>query len=146
MEHLLEPKKFLSKAATLLKPGGCCFILVPNMKSLAVRLLGAKYRYIYPEHVNYFTAGTLKRFSSLEGPFEIVASGSMHFNPIVIWQDFRGGGEFVSEQNRGALLKRTTTYKQNPVLRPIKIIYTGVERVLGSLGLADNLFIVLRRK
>jgi hypothetical protein len=109
-------------------------------------LLGAKYRYIYPEHINYFTAGTLKEFSLLEKPFEIVASGSMHFNPIVIWQDFRGGGELVSEHDRAVLLKRTTTYKQNPVVRPIKIIYSGVERVLGSLGLADNLFIVLRRK
>jgi 2-polyprenyl-3-methyl-5-hydroxy-6-metoxy-1,4-benzoquinol methylase len=40
MEHLFEPKRFLKKTAALLKPGGFCFILVPNMKSLAVRVLG----------------------------------------------------------------------------------------------------------
>ncbi|MEP6662624.1 MAG: class I SAM-dependent methyltransferase, partial [Verrucomicrobiota bacterium] len=34
MEHLLEPKKFLRKAAMLLKAKGCCFILVPNLNSL----------------------------------------------------------------------------------------------------------------
>jgi 2-polyprenyl-3-methyl-5-hydroxy-6-metoxy-1,4-benzoquinol methylase len=44
MEHLFEPQSFLKKAASVLKPGGLCFILVPNMHSLAVRVLGAKYR------------------------------------------------------------------------------------------------------
>src|SRR4030095_9270985 len=49
MEHLTEPRPFLQKAASILKPGGHCFILVPNMNSLAVRLLGPKYRYIFPD-------------------------------------------------------------------------------------------------
>ncbi len=145
IEHLLEPEKFLRKAAMLLKSGGHCFILVPNMKSLAVRLLGAKYRYIFPQHLNYFTAKTLKRFVLTED-FEIVASGSMHFNPIVIWQDFRRKGEFVPDEQRAALLKRTTAYKQNPVLKPVKIIYHLTENILSRLNLADNLFIVLRKK
>jgi 2-polyprenyl-3-methyl-5-hydroxy-6-metoxy-1,4-benzoquinol methylase len=144
-EHLLEPKKFLNKAAALLKAGGHCFILVPNMESLAVRLLGKKYRYIFPQHVNYFTAKTLEEFSLTEN-FEITASGSMHFNPIVIWQDFRNKGGFVPDEQRAALLKRTTAYKQNPVLKPLKIIYRHAEKILGDLNLADNLFIVLRKK
>jgi 2-polyprenyl-3-methyl-5-hydroxy-6-metoxy-1,4-benzoquinol methylase len=145
IEHLLEPKKFLNKAAALLKPDGHCFILVPNMKSLAVRLLGKKYRYIFPQHVNYFTAKTLKAFSLAEN-FETAASGSMHFNPIVIWQDFRGEGDFVPDEQRAALLKRTTAYKQNPALKPVKIIYRFAEKILSGLNLADNLFIVLRKK
>ena len=145
IEHLLEPEKFLRKAAMLLKQGNHCFILVPNMKSLAVRLLGAKYRYIFPQHLNYFTAKTLKEFALTED-FEIVANGSMHFNPIVIWQDFRNKGDFVPDEQRAALLKRTTAYKQNSVLKPVKIIYRFAEKVLGSLNLADNLFVVLRKK
>src|SRR5438270_1654050 len=59
LEHLLEPGRFLEKAARLLKPDGHAFVLVPNMRSLAARILGTKYRYIYPEHLNYFTRGTL---------------------------------------------------------------------------------------
>lgn len=145
IEHLLEPRKFLGKAAKVLKSGGYCFILVPNMKSLAVRLLGKKYRYIFPQHVNYFTTGTLGNFCSRE-KFEIVARGTMHFNPIVIWQDFRGQGEFVPDEQRAALLKRTTAYKQNPILKPVKTAYRFVEKMLGGLNLADNLFIVLRKK
>jgi 2-polyprenyl-3-methyl-5-hydroxy-6-metoxy-1,4-benzoquinol methylase len=145
IEHLLEPRKFLNKAANVLKSGGHCFVLVPNMKSLAVRLLGKKYRYIFPQHVNYFTKKTLKNFS-LQENFEIVALGTMHFNPIVIWQDFRNTGEFVPDEQRATLLKRTTTYKQNPFLKPVKIIYHFTEKLLSRFNLADNLFIVLRKK
>jgi len=32
------------------------------------------------------------------------------------------------------------------VLRPVKWVYSGAERLLGAMGLADNLFIVLRKK
>src|SRR5439155_14178841 len=66
MEHVVQPKKFLAKAATTLKPSGHCFILVPNLRSLAVRLAGKKYRYLMPDHVNYFTADTLRQFCSTE--------------------------------------------------------------------------------
>ena len=63
-EHLLEPKVFLEKAASVLKPHGLCLVLVPNGQSLAARLLGARYRYIYPQHLNYFTRSTLTRLVS----------------------------------------------------------------------------------
>ncbi|MGI8966291.1 MAG: class I SAM-dependent methyltransferase [Limisphaerales bacterium] len=146
MEHLVDAKKFLAKASTLLRPGGHCFILVPNLKSLAIKILGAKYRYILPQHVNYFSAETLKKLAQTEPSLEIVVSGAMHFNPLVILQDFFGSGEFVSDKNRADLLQRTTAYKQNSLLKPVKWAYDGVEQILGAFGLADNLFIVLRRK
>ena len=146
MEHLVNPKEFLNKAASLLKSGSHCFILVPNMKSLAVRILGGKYRYILPEHVNYFTPRTLKEFSQMQPALEIVAGGSMHFNPLVIWQDWRSGGEYASDEARAALLKRTTSYKQNPLLKPVKWVYKGAEKFLSAMNLADNLFLVLRKK
>ncbi|MEO7675134.1 MAG: class I SAM-dependent methyltransferase, partial [Verrucomicrobiota bacterium] len=104
MEHLLEPRKFLEKAASLLQRGGHCFILVPNLNSLAVRILGAKYRYLLPEHVNYFTAQSLEKFTQAEPLLEIVRRGSMHLNPLVIAQDWRGSGALVSDHERAALL------------------------------------------
>jgi len=146
LEHLAEPRKFLAKAAALLKPGGHCFVLVPNLNSLAMRCLGARYRYIMDEHLNYFTAGTLRRLAAQERGFIIVRIKSTHFNPVVIWQDWRGGEERVPDAERGRLLKRTTAWKQNPRLAPLKWIYAGVERVLGRLHLADNLVVVLRRR
>ncbi len=144
IEHVVEPKAFIEKAAKLLKPAGLCFVLVPNIKSLAVRLLGSKYRYIYPQHLNYFTAETLQKLFASD--FSTAELRSTHFNPLVIWQDWRRGGEEISNEQRAELLQRTTSYKQNPLLRPVKVFYQLVERALGACYLADNLVIVLRRR
>ncbi len=130
LEHLSEPKRFLEKAASLLKEQGHCFVLVPNRSSLAVRLLGGRYRYIYAQPLNYFT---------------VLEARTTHFNPIVIWQDWRSGGREVSNQERGELLRRTTTYKQKAWLRPVKFGYKLAEAVLSAVGLADNLLLVLKR-
>ena len=144
VEHLAAPKRFIERAASLLKPAGLGFVLVPNMDSLAVRLLGARYRYTYPQHLNYFTRGTLTKLAGeWFSPIEI---RSTHFNPIVIWQDWRRGVREVSNQERGELLKRTTSYKQNPLFKPVKALYRLTEAALGALNLADNLVLVLRKK
>jgi 2-polyprenyl-3-methyl-5-hydroxy-6-metoxy-1,4-benzoquinol methylase len=145
LEHLPNPRAFLSKTVSILEPGGVCFILVPNFQSLAVRLLGAKYRYILPQHVNYFTSATLARLVEQESGFRIVYTGSSHFNPLVILQDLKGRAQPVSDENRASLLKRTTSYKQNPALKPIKIVLAAVEGMLAGLNLADNIGMVLQK-
>jgi len=100
LEHLAEPGRFLANAASLLAPGGRCFVLVPNLRSAAVRLLGTRYRYVYPQHLNYFNRTTLQRLA--ESRFRLVETGTMHFNPAVIWQDWRGAGREVSNPERAA--------------------------------------------
>lgn len=145
LEHLLEPSKFLVRAHGLLKANGWCFALVPNMASLAVRCLGAKYRYIYPQHLNYFTADTLRELGLRTG-FEIVALRSTHFNPIVIWQDFCRPRTDVPNSERAQLLRKTTRLKRLPVLSPVRWMYRLTERALGSGLLADNLALVLRKR
>lgn len=144
VEHLAEPKPFLQKAHVLLKPGGLCFVLVPNFKSLAVRLLGSQYRYVYEQHLNYFTARTL---AALCAPrFEVIETRFTHLNPVVIWQDWRGGGREVSNAERGELLKRTTAYKQKAWMKPVKWAYRAAEKLLAIFGSADNLVLVLRKR
>jgi 2-polyprenyl-3-methyl-5-hydroxy-6-metoxy-1,4-benzoquinol methylase len=145
MEHLDKPAEFLTKAASLLQPSGLCFVLVPNLKSLAVRLLGRKYRYIFPQHLNYFTLETLKRFAANAAELQVIQTCTTHFNPIVIWQDWRGSGEFVSDESRAKLLRRTTAYKQQRALKPVKFALSVVEAILARLNLADNLVVVLRK-
>ena len=144
IEHLAEPKRFLEKARSLLNSGGLCFVLVPNVRSLATRLLGWRYRYVYAQHLNYFSASTLTRLASTVG-FQVVTTRFMHFNPLVIWQDLRGGGRGVSNVERAQLLKRTTAYKQSAAMKPIRLVYAGTEKLLGALKLADNLVVVLRK-
>jgi 2-polyprenyl-3-methyl-5-hydroxy-6-metoxy-1,4-benzoquinol methylase len=144
LEHLFEPRTFSEKAWSILEPQGLCFVLVPNLKSLAVRCLGPKYRYVYPQHLNYFTRRTLERLAG--DRFTVLEVRSIHFNPIVIWQDWRRKGEEVPNERRAALLKRTTAYKTNPLLKPVKAVYQLTERLLGAAGLADNLVAVLRKR
>jgi 2-polyprenyl-3-methyl-5-hydroxy-6-metoxy-1,4-benzoquinol methylase len=144
LEHLAAPGQFLAKAASVLKPGGLCFVLVPNMRSLAARVLGERYRYIYPQHLNYFTRATLTKL--VEAHFAVIRLRTTHFNPIVVWQDWRGEGGEVSNRERAQLLQRTTAYKQSPWLKPVKTLYALAERALGALSLADNLAVVLRRR
>jgi len=143
MEHLADPRLFLRQAAAILKPGGHCLILTPNMRSLAVRLLGAKYRYIFPEHLNYFTPATLRKFAGQE--FTVVGTAATHFNPLVIWRDFRGGQRDISRAERSQLLQRTTRYKKSPWLFPVKLAYHTVEATLARFSLADNIVVVARK-
>jgi 2-polyprenyl-3-methyl-5-hydroxy-6-metoxy-1,4-benzoquinol methylase len=146
LEHLVEPGKFLAKAASVLRPGGRCFVLVPNVQSLAMRLLGHRYRYVMSEHLNYFSRDTLQRFFETAPDFELVAMESTHFNPIVIWQDLWRHRARVPDEERARLLRRTTAWKQNRFLVPAKALYAALERVLGAFWLADNLAAVLRRR
>jgi 2-polyprenyl-3-methyl-5-hydroxy-6-metoxy-1,4-benzoquinol methylase len=145
IEHLAEPKRFLEKAHSLLKPGGLCFVLVPNLRSLAIRLLRVKYRYVYAQHLNYFSTQTLDRLGTSIG-FDVVKTRYSHFNPIVIWQDWRGGGREVSNVERGELLKQTTAMKQKARIRPVKLLYGLAEGTLATIGLADNVVVVLRKE
>lgn len=144
IEHLAEPRRFLDKAHAVLKSGGLCFVLVPNFKSLAVRWLGARYRYVYAQHLNYFTARTLTALCAAR--FEVVETRFTHFNPVVLWQDWRGGGREVSNAERGELLKRTTALKQKPGMEPVKWAYGLAEKSLAAFGLADNLAVVLKKR
>jgi hypothetical protein len=44
---------------------------------------------------------------------------------------------------RATPLKRATACKRNPVLKPAKLLHHFSKKVLGSMGLADNIFVVL---
>jgi 2-polyprenyl-3-methyl-5-hydroxy-6-metoxy-1,4-benzoquinol methylase len=145
LEHLVNPREFLVKAASCLQPNGHCFVLVPNFHSLAVRLLGPKYRYILPQHVNYFTAATLRHFGESEPRFTIRRIISTHFNPLVILQDLKRRGHPVPDEDRAKLLAQTTRYKQAPLLAPAKWAVGAMESILATGLLADNLVMVLQK-
>ncbi len=144
LEHLAEPRAFLERAWTALKPGGVCLVLVPNRGSLAMRWLGARWRYVYPQHLNYFSRATLERL--VEGRFTVLETRFTHFNPVIIWQDWRSGGAEVSNVERAALLRRTTAWKRNRWAAPVKRLYRLAEAGLARVGLADNVAMVLGKK
>ncbi len=145
LEHLSEPGAFVRRATRLLETGGCCLALVPNVRSLSQRLLGPRYRYVLPQHLNYFSTGTLARLMTSSG-LDLVRTGGSHFNPMVLWQDWRTPKEgFVPDAERAALLRRTTRLKQSRALAPARWLLSAVESSLASAGLADNIWVVARQ-
>ena len=76
-------------------------VLVPNLHSLAIRLLGARYRYVMPEHINFFSPRSLRTMVESTGEWEVKHLGSMHFNPVVLLQDMWRGGHCVPDSESG---------------------------------------------
>jgi hypothetical protein len=142
---LVEPRRFLEHARDLLEVGGYCFALVPNLASLAIKVLGAKYRYIMPDHVNYFGPASLLALARSVKGFQVVQMQSTHFNPLVLLKDLRSGTVRVADEERARLLQKTTAWKQSAFLRPVGWLYSALEFALAQCYLADNLAIVLRK-
>ncbi len=60
LEHLIDPRKTLERAHSLLKTGGIAFIYVPNFDSAARYLMGGDAHFIWPtHHLNYYNCGTI---------------------------------------------------------------------------------------
>jgi predicted TPR repeat methyltransferase len=66
VEHLRDPVGFVRTAASWLSPGGVLAIAVPNIASLAARMMRRHwYYYAVPDHLHYFTPSTVRRLLAL---------------------------------------------------------------------------------
>jgi 2-polyprenyl-3-methyl-5-hydroxy-6-metoxy-1,4-benzoquinol methylase len=59
LEHVPNPREFLQKAVSLLRPGGLLLANVPNLDSLQARVMGRRWPLFLPEHLNYFNRESL---------------------------------------------------------------------------------------
>ena len=60
LEHENEPQEILRRAVVALRPGGKLIIKVPNFASWNRHVRGTRWcGFRYPDHVNYFTPGSL---------------------------------------------------------------------------------------
>jgi SAM-dependent methyltransferase len=82
LEHEVQFAKLLTGIQRCLKPGGKAYVRVPNYAALNRHISGANWPgFRYPDHVNYFTAATLKKVAQDAGfEFKLV-------NRPIIWVD-----------------------------------------------------------
>jgi SAM-dependent methyltransferase len=105
-EHLLNPGEDIDKIASLLKPGGSAYILIPDATRYA-EFMTAPYQDVNVEHINHFSLGCLNNLFAVRG-WDKVASGSGMFTfsetwrSTLIWGLYRkgdiSGGIFAKDQ------------------------------------------------
>lgn len=68
LEHEVRPKELLRGVARVLAPGGRAYVRVPNFGSINRVVNGGKWcGFRHPDHVNYFTAASLRRMAADAG-------------------------------------------------------------------------------
>lgn len=64
LEHEVQPKRLLGEVARVLEDGGKAYVRVPNFGSINRVVNGGKWcGFRHPDHVNYFTAASLRRMA-----------------------------------------------------------------------------------
>ncbi len=62
LEHIEDPRKFLSEVHRILKPGGIMVVALPNFASISARVLKTKWASLQPqEHIWHFTPNSLAK-------------------------------------------------------------------------------------
>lgn len=75
LEHVLDPVAALRRCYELLRPGGLLFVELPSWNSLGRITRGSSWsRLVPPEHLNYFTAQSLRRAMAGVGFLSITSS------------------------------------------------------------------------
>jgi 2-polyprenyl-3-methyl-5-hydroxy-6-metoxy-1,4-benzoquinol methylase len=91
LEHVNEPRRMLAQVRELLRPGGVLFVIVPNVDSLACRVLHERAAtFDGRNHLVYFSPATLSRMLSAVG-FEVVETHTRvaSLEPVLEWLAYR---------------------------------------------------------
>ena len=128
LEHVNRPREFLRHVSRLLKSGGATYLIVPNVDSLATRVLHERAAtFDGRNHLLYLSPRTLRELLAREG-FEVVA---MHthvssLDPVLEWLTYR-------EPYSG------DPAEDDPLVRALEARRPELERLLEELDLGYKL-------
>ena len=128
LEHVNEPRAFLAHVSRLLRPGGAAYFVVPNVDSLACRVLhGQAATFDGRNHLVYFSPRTLRDTLGREG-FDVVRTRTRiaSLDPVLEWLTYR-------EPYSGE------PPEDDALVRAVRADRAGLERLLEELDLGYKL-------
>jgi 2-polyprenyl-3-methyl-5-hydroxy-6-metoxy-1,4-benzoquinol methylase len=128
LEHVNQPREFLRHIARLLKPGGATYLIVPNVDSLACRVLHEQAAtFDGRNHLVYFSPRTLREVLERER-FEVVRTRTQvaSLDPVLEWLTNREPYSNAPSED-------------DPLVRAVAERRADVERLLEELDLGYKL-------
>jgi 2-polyprenyl-3-methyl-5-hydroxy-6-metoxy-1,4-benzoquinol methylase len=135
LEHVNDPRAFLREISRLLKPGGATYLIVPNVESLACRVLHERAAtFDGRNHLLYFSARTLRDMLEREG-FDVLATRTKvsSLEPVLEWLGYQ-------EPYSGAELS------EDPLAAAVAASRAEVDALLEQLDLGYKLHCLARKR
>jgi len=141
LEHLVDPQPLLQEVARILRPGGLFWTTTPHARGLSGRMLGLKWRCIWPpEHLQLFSVRGLKKLLGDAG-FKRLRVDTTGGNPIEIFHAM-GAVKDAPKTVDQHFDRVTTSYRLNESMmksRSRRMLKNTVNSFLNLSRLGDSL-------
>jgi len=141
LEHLIDPQPLLQEVARILRPGGLFWTTTPHARGLSARMLGLKWRCIWPpEHLQLFSIRGLTKLLRDAG-FRELRIDTTGGNPIEIFHAM-GAVKSTPKTVDQHFDRVTTSYRLNETMtksRSRRVLKNTVNSFLNLSRLGDSL-------
>ncbi len=136
LEHVRDPFLCLKESFRILRKGGLALFSVPNGDCLIFKLLRARYRYICPEHLYYYSKRSIQTLLKRVGfrKFRLSAEG---FDTFTFFEDWKGSQPESTAETTQREREFVKKAKQRWYHQPLKQLHRAALTLLKGGGLGD---------